>query len=89
MTFQEKYDRSFFPNIGDATLEEHLPQLVAIAKAANERSFEAHANLRKAQADCVKATQEREKADSERTHLKFILDRNRINDELSKKWSKA
>jgi len=86
MTLQEKYDRSFFPNIGDATLEEYLPQLVAIAKAANEKSFEAHANLRKAQEDCIKAIQEREKADSERTYLQFILERNRINEELSKRW---
>ena len=89
MTFQEKYDRSFFPNIGDATLEEYLPQLVVIAKAADEKSFQAHAHLRKAQADCVKATEERDKAASESIHLEFILNRNRLMAEHTKRWSKA
>jgi hypothetical protein len=87
MTYQEKHDRSFFPNIGDeTTLEEYLPQLVVIAKAADEKSFQAHANLRKAQADYVKAREERDKAASESIHLEFILNRNRLMAEHEKRW---
>lgn len=90
MTPQEKHDRSLFKHIGDeTTLEEYLPQLVAIEKAANEKSFAAASALRQAQEDCEKAWAEWDVAMTERTQLKWILDRNKLTAEHTKKWSKA
>ena len=90
MTPQEKHDRSLFKNIGDKkTLEAYLPHLVAIEKAANEKSFAAHAALRQAQEDCEKAAAEWNEAMTDRTQLKWILDRNKLTAEHTKKWSKA
>jgi hypothetical protein len=90
MTPQEKHDRSLFKNIGDeTTLEDYLPQLVAIEKAANEKWFAAAAALRQAQEDCEKARAEWDVAMTERIQLKWILDRNKFTAEHTKKWSKA
>ena len=90
MTVQEQFDRSIFRNLGDkTTLEEYLPQLIAIEKAAKDKSYSASAALKEAQEYDRKATEEWDKAVTERIQLGWILDRNRLMAEHTKRWSKA
>lgn len=90
MTPQEKHDRSLFKSIGDeTTLEDYLPQLVAIEKAADEKWTLAYAALKEAQDNLEKAVAEWNEAMTDRTQLQWILGRNKLTAENTKKWSKA
>ena len=90
MTYQEKHDRSLFKNLGDeTTLEEYLPQLIAIEKIADEKWTDAYAAFKEAQDNLEKAVTEWNEAMTDRSQLQWILNRNKMTAEHTKKWSKA